>query len=206
MKKLLNTTVARNTSLSTFLFALLISALISTSVQAQSTTATRKQLADLAQRFTELERKYNLLQLEVQNLSAENNKLKKDIAVLQSEKSAKPVDQVVDAKLDRHRKDTETYVKEQYQKVLEMLSSKIENVSTAKVVTTTPATQTTSQKIEFSGNFPKNGVIYTVKSGDNLSKIAKKFGSSVKYIQNANKISNPNNVRIGQELFIPIDE
>lgn len=205
MKKLLNTTVARNTSLLTVLFALLASALISTSAHAQS-TATRKQLADLAQRFTELERKYSLLQLEVQNLSAENNKLRKDIAVLKSEQGTKPVDQVVDAKLDRHRKDTETYVKEQYQKVLDMLSSKIENVSTARVVTTTPKTQTTSQKVEFTGTFPKNGVIYTVQSGDNLSKIAKRFGSSVKYIQNANKISNPNNVRIGQELFVPIDE
>ncbi|MCG8527826.1 MAG: LysM peptidoglycan-binding domain-containing protein [Opitutales bacterium] len=206
MKKLLNTTVARNTSLLTVLFALLASALISTSAHAQSTTTTRKQLADLAQRFTELERKYSLLQLEVQNLSAENNKLRKDIAVLKSEQGTKPVDQVVDAKLDRHRKDTETYVKEQYQKVLDMLSSKIENVSTARVVTTTPKTQTTSQKVEFTGTFPKNGVIYTVQSGDNLSKIAKRFGSSVKYIQNANKISNPNNVRIGQELFVPIDE
>lgn len=206
MKKLLKTTVARNTSLLTVLFALLASALISTSAHAQSTTATRKQLADLAQRFTELERKYSLLQLEVQNLSAENNKLRKDIAVLKSEQGTKPVDQVVDAKLDRHRKDTETYVKEQYQKVLDMLSSKIENVSTARVVTTTPKTQTTSQKVEFTGTFPKNGVIYTVQSGDNLSKIAKRFGSSVKYIQNANKISNPNNVRIGQELFVPIDE
>ncbi len=206
MKKLLNTTVARNTSLLTVLFALLASALISTSAHAQSTTTTRKQLADLTQRFTELERKYSLLQLEIQNLSAENNKLRKDIAVLKSEQGAKPVDQVVDAKLDRHRKDTETYVKEQYQKVLDMLSSKIENVSTARVVTTTPKTQTTSQKVEFTGTFPKNGVIYTVQSGDNLSKIAKRFGSSVKYIQNANKISNPNNVRIGQELFVPIDE
>ena len=206
MKKLLNTTVARNTSLLTVLFALLASALISTSAHAQSTTTTRKQLADLAQRFTELERKYSLLQLEVQNLSAENNKLRKDIAVLKSEQGTKPVDQVVDAKLDRHRKDTETYVKEQYQKVLDMLSSKIENVSTARVVTKTPKTQTTSQKVEFTGTFPKNGVIYTVQSGDNLSKIAKRFGSSVKYIQNANKISNPNNVRIGQELFVPIDE
>jgi len=47
---------------------------------------------------------------------------------------------------------------------------------------------------------------YVVKSGDTLSKIAKEFyGDANKYmdIANANNISNPDKIDIGQELKIP---
>ncbi|MBI5865736.1 MAG: LysM peptidoglycan-binding domain-containing protein [Planctomycetes bacterium] len=52
------------------------------------------------------------------------------------------------------------------------------------------------------------GQTYTVKSGDNLSKIAKKFyGDANKWnkIYNANKsrISNPNKLKPGTKLIIP---
>ncbi len=47
---------------------------------------------------------------------------------------------------------------------------------------------------------------YVVKSGDTLSKIAKEFyGDAGKYmdIANANGISNPDKINVGQELKIP---
>lgn len=47
---------------------------------------------------------------------------------------------------------------------------------------------------------------YVVKSGDTLSKIAKEFyGDANKYmdIANANNISNPDKINVGQELKIP---
>ncbi len=47
---------------------------------------------------------------------------------------------------------------------------------------------------------------YVVKSGDTLSKIAKEFyGDANKYmdIANANNISNPDKINVGQELNIP---
>ena len=47
---------------------------------------------------------------------------------------------------------------------------------------------------------------YVVKSGDTLSKIAKEFyGDANKYmdIANANNISNPDKIDVGQELKIP---
>lgn len=48
---------------------------------------------------------------------------------------------------------------------------------------------------------------YTVHSGDNLSKIAKRFyGSANKYtgIAQANGIANPDLIRVGQELKLPV--
>jgi len=50
------------------------------------------------------------------------------------------------------------------------------------------------------------GAMYVVKSGDNLSKISKSFyGNPNEYtkIAQANSISDPDKIRIGQELKIP---
>ena len=44
---------------------------------------------------------------------------------------------------------------------------------------------------------------YTVRSGDSLSTIARRFGTTVKALQDANGLSNPNVVVIGRSLTIP---
>jgi nucleoid-associated protein YgaU len=51
-----------------------------------------------------------------------------------------------------------------------------------------------------------SGTTYTVQSGDNLSKISKHFyGDADQYskIADANSISDPNLIRVGQDLTIP---
>lgn len=48
---------------------------------------------------------------------------------------------------------------------------------------------------------------YTIKAGDNLSTIAKRFyGAASKYIAvaKANGIENPDHIRVGQELKLPV--
>lgn len=55
----------------------------------------------------------------------------------------------------------------------------------------------------FTNDFPKEGVSYTVQKGDTLSSIAARFKSTVKDIQNANRITDPTKVQVGQTLFIP---
>jgi LysM repeat protein len=47
-------------------------------------------------------------------------------------------------------------------------------------------------------------VEYVVKPGDMLSKIAVRYKVSVKQITDLNKISNPNAIRAGQKLIIPV--
>ncbi|MDC0710065.1 LysM peptidoglycan-binding domain-containing protein [Stigmatella sp. ncwal1] len=44
---------------------------------------------------------------------------------------------------------------------------------------------------------------YTVRSGDTLSGIAQKFGTTTSALAKANNISNPNLIRVGQKLTIP---
>lgn len=60
------------------------------------------------------------------------------------------------------------------------------------------------QKIKIpSGSNGSSYVTYTVKSGDTLSAIAAKYGTTYQKIASLNGISNPNIIRVGQVLKIP---
>ena len=48
----------------------------------------------------------------------------------------------------------------------------------------------------------KNPVYYTVKSGDTLSKIASRFGTTYQKIAQMNGIGNPNRIHVGQRLKV----
>lgn len=55
-----------------------------------------------------------------------------------------------------------------------------------------------------SGSKPQTTIKYhTVRSGDTLYAISKRYGVSIQKISAANKISNPNLIRVGQVLVIP---
>jgi len=178
--------------------------------QAQSTSV-RSQIAELSQRFNDLENNYNLLKLQVANLSAENNRLKQEIEILKQSEDPAKVEEILNAKIEAHRKSTENYVKNQFERIMDLLPT--EKPASIKPETTPPTTTATSTapsttadraQFTFSNDFPKDGEIYVVRSGDTLSKIATQFGSTVRYIQNANKIEDPNSLQIGQKLFIPV--
>lgn len=47
---------------------------------------------------------------------------------------------------------------------------------------------------------------YVINQGDTLSKIAQMFGVSIKSLMEANGITDPNSIRIGQKLVIPEKE
>ncbi len=48
-------------------------------------------------------------------------------------------------------------------------------------------------------------MIYTVKRGDTLYDIANQFGTSADALARVNNISNPNNLSVGRNLFIPLE-
>lgn len=45
-------------------------------------------------------------------------------------------------------------------------------------------------------------IVYTVKSGDTLDKIAKKYRTTYQEIAKSNMINDPNKIEVGQELMI----
>lgn len=66
------------------------------------------------------------------------------------------------------------------------------------------AARSTAPAVQFTP-LPANtpGTTYEVQPGDTLASIAARFNSSVKDIQNANKIADPTKLQVGQTLFIP---
>lgn len=68
----------------------------------------------------------------------------------------------------------------------------------AKGQATRPAVTT-----DFKDDFPKQGVNHTVQAGETLSGIAQKLNARVSDIVNANKITDPTKIRVGDTLFIP---
>jgi LysM repeat protein len=70
--------------------------------------------------------------------------------------------------------------------------------SLAKGFATRPTVQTS-----FTEDYPKEGTSYTVQKGDTLAVISRKTGAKVQDIINANKISDPSKIQVGQTLFIP---
>lgn len=57
--------------------------------------------------------------------------------------------------------------------------------------------------VTFTEDYPKTGVTYIVQTGDTLANIAQRFKSSIRDIQNANKIADARSLQVGQTLFIP---
>ena len=62
---------------------------------------------------------------------------------------------------------------------------------------TAPTEPTTAPEV------PAGGTTYAVRSGDTLYTIAQRYGVTVQAIVDANKLSNPNRLDVGQQLIIP---
>jgi len=58
----------------------------------------------------------------------------------------------------------------------------------------------------FDEDYPSTGLSYTVQKGDTLSSIASRYKSTVRDIQNANQLPNAGQIKIGQTLFIPVND
>jgi LysM repeat protein len=76
----------------------------------------------------------------------------------------------------------------------------LETTTTTPTVATTAATATTAPT---ASTAPGGMQTYTVAAGDSLSVIAQRFQTSVKAIQEANNITDPNLIYVGQKLNIP---
>ena len=149
-----------------------------------------------------------LLQQRVGELSLTVEQLNRDNAALQTKASQSYVtlDQMNRAIADLHhsiqasladqKNETLGQVSAQLVKLGKQTQAAIDAV--AKNQATRPAIQT-----NFSEDFPKEGVNYTVQTGDSLALIAKKNNAKQQDIINANKISDPSRIRVGQTLFIP---
>lgn len=182
-------------------------------LRAQSSRSLRVEVADLKQDFEQIERQVKKLRLEIEELRRENSRLRATVREARnsrvSEDRVEGLEQSISSVREEFRKET----RRQKERIISEVSGQIDALaeetqraidSIAEAVESEPEVST---PVRFSEDYPKNGVTYTVRSGDTLSRIAREHGSSIKHIQNANRIVNPaRDLRVGDTIFIPIPE
>ena len=142
--------------------------------------------------------------LRLEQLERENSDLRQRSSA--ADKSYATIAQLNEAIADMNR-SLRTAVASAKSETLEKVSAQMEKLakqtnaaldSLAKSQATRPAVQT-----NFADDYPKEGISYTVQKGDSLASIAKKTGAKQQDIINANKLSDPSRIAVGQTLFIP---
>lgn len=162
---------------------------------------TRVEVANLRQDVALLTQRVGELSMLVEQLSRDNASLQ-----AKAGQSYATVEQLNRAVADMNRTvqsanaDNKREILQQVAGQIERLGRQTNNAldALAKNQATRPAVQTT-----FGEDFPKEGINYTVQNGDTLGEIARKNGAKLQDIINANKISDPTRIRVGQTLFIP---
>jgi len=159
------------------------------------------EVGSLRQDVMLLNQRVGELTMAVERLDRENESLKANArqnfaTVEQLNRSIADVNRTMQAALLDQKREILAQVAGQLEKLGKQTNSALDAM--AKNQATRPVVQTT-----FSDDFPKEGVNYTVQAGDTLAVIAKNNSAKLQDIINANKISDPTKIRVGQTLFIP---
>jgi LysM repeat protein len=173
----------------------------------------RVSVANLSQDVNLLAQQLKTLRLEMEEMRRENARLRSQVAAASSNRDTQAQISNLSTAIDGLRREYRQADEAQKQQIIAEVSRQINALgqetqaalnTVAKAVESTPSVST---PIHFSEDYPKTGKPYIVRSGDTLSGIARKHGSTVKHIQNANKIANPaKDLRVGETIFIPISE
>lgn len=159
------------------------------------------ELASLREDLRLLQQRVGELTLTVEQLNRENAQLQTKanqsyVTVEQLNRSIADVNRSVQGALAEQKRDVLQQVASHIERLGKQTNAALDAL--AKGQATRPTVQT-----EFSDEFPRDGVNYTVQSGDTISRIAERHNSRVQDIINANKIADPTKIRVGQSLFIP---
>jgi LysM repeat protein len=181
-----------------WLFAALVLVALAPRSHAQVELANlREDVRDLTQRVGALSLKVEQLERENAELRGKSGSAEKSYAtVAQLNEAIAELNRLIKSSVANAKAETLQQVGAQMEKLGNATNAALDSL--AKVQATRPAVAPT-----FSDSFPKEGVNYTVQKGDSLATIAKKTGAKQQDIINANKLSDPSKIMLGQTLFIP---
>ncbi|MDB6165458.1 MAG: rane-bound lytic murein transglycosylase [Lacunisphaera sp.] len=184
-----------------FLVGVLLALLVPAARAQNGPDNTRVDLANLRQDVLLLSQRVGELTMAVEQLNRDNSALQAKagqsyVTLEQLNRSIADVNRSLQGALAEQKRETLNQVSNQMERLAKQTQAAIDAL--AKNQATRPPVQT-----NFSEDFPKEGVNYTVVNGDTLSGIAKKTGGKLSDIRNANKITDDAKVRVGQTLFIP---
>ncbi len=172
------------------------------------------ELANMRADLQVLDRRMREMNLAMEELAERNRRLAAELEQVKRQNSQAPgaVGQAqLDQAINNLRQQLQTANTDQRRQIIREVTQQIEALgketqtaidALARNVSSRPSTTTISRPT-FSEDFPKEGISYTVRSGDTLSGIATRNNSTVRDIQNANQITNPAAIQVGQTLFIP---
>lgn len=169
-------------------------------------------VANLREDVRLLDERIRSLQLQMEDMHRENDRLRQSIADYESQSDNQLSKLATESQLNQSVQDAirslesrdEVMKQDVILEVTKMMESFAKKVSSSIAKTnSTSSRQPVKVRESFSDNFPKSGTSYIVKSGDNLSTIAKRNDSQVDWIINANKIVSDRHLQVGQRLFIP---
>ncbi|MBN2069535.1 MAG: LysM peptidoglycan-binding domain-containing protein [Opitutales bacterium] len=183
---------------------LLLSFFCLPSLWAQSTyNNTNVRLANLEQDLQRTNAIVGRLQIQIEELQRENAQLRAGnnvayVTVNEMNSALQSLRQEVASANAQLKNEVAIEVGQQ----LASLAEKTQKAMQALAKTVEAQPQIVSE-IRFSDDFPKSGISYTIQPGDTLSSIAKRNNSTVKDIQNANKILDPAKIQVGSVIFVP---
>ncbi|TAG27204.1 MAG: LysM peptidoglycan-binding domain-containing protein [Verrucomicrobia bacterium] len=159
----------------------------------------------MREEFRLVQQRLGALAIRVEQLEEENARLARNAA--SADQTFATLAQLNTAISDLSR-DIKTANAATKSEVLSTVGTQMENLArqtnaALDSVTRTRATAPTTAAPTFSDNFPKDGITYTVAAGDTVSGIAQRTGSKVGDIINANRLTDPTKIKVGQILFIP---
>lgn len=173
----------------------------------------RVAVANLSQDVNLLGQSLKTIRLEIEELRRENARLRSLVSTASSKSDTNAQISNLSVAIETLRREYGSADAQLRQQILVELNRQISALaketqsainSIAKATYNQPKVET---PVHFSDNFPKTGKTYVVRSGDTLSKIARDHGSTVKHIQNANKIVNPSkDLQVGETIFIPVSQ
>ena len=170
-------------------------------------------VANLSQDVNLLGQSLKTMRLEIEDLRRENARIRAQVVAASSKSATNAQISNLSVAIETLRREYGSADAQQKQQILAELNRQISVLaketqsainSIAKAAYNQPQVSTPPH---FSDDFPKTGKTYVVRSGDTLSKIARDHGSTIKHIQNANKIVNPSkDLQVGETIFIPISQ
>ncbi|GAB5560109.1 MAG: hypothetical protein SynsKO_17560 [Synoicihabitans sp.] len=179
----------------------LLASLVAGTGWAQSTQATLGgQVAGLREDVRILSQRVGELMLRIEQLERENLALRRATGGLDEYATMAQLNSAV-AELNQAITSGDSTTQAKAAKAIQELATQT-NASVASVAQGINAARTVTTP-SFDDNFEKTGVTYTMQKGDTISRVATRFGSTVKDIINANQIVDPTRVQVGQTLFIP---
>ena len=173
----------------------------------------RVTVANLIQDLSLLSQQVKTVRLEMEELRRENARLRVEVAAAALEAQ----DQVsnLSISLDSLRSDYQNADEAQKDQIISEINRQVNALAKetqnainaiARVVESLPQINP-AVDVSFSDDYPKTGKPYEVRPGDTLSGIAREHNSTIKWIQNANKIVDPSrDLKVGETIFIPIKQ